>query len=104
MTMIKTQFLLLSSILKTRFDEVYPNIFIALRIVLNCLVTAASTERSFNKQRLMKTFNRSYMIDSRLSSLVVLSIEVSCVRSLDLGNVIKAFACLDSLQAVLILL
>jgi len=32
MTMIKTQFLLLSCILKTRLDEVYPNAFIALRI------------------------------------------------------------------------
>jgi len=27
----KTQFLFLSSILKTRLDEVYPNVFIALR-------------------------------------------------------------------------
>jgi len=34
--MIKTQILLLSSILKTGLDEVYPNIFIALRIMQNC--------------------------------------------------------------------
>jgi len=36
--MIKAQFLLLSSILKTRLDEVYPNVFLALRIKLprNC--------------------------------------------------------------------
>jgi len=27
---------LLSSILKTRLDEVYPNVFIAHRIMLNC--------------------------------------------------------------------
>jgi len=47
MTMIKTQILLLSSILKTRLDEVYPNVFIALRIMLNFPDTAASTERSF---------------------------------------------------------
>jgi len=30
MTIIKTQILLLSSILKTRYDEVHPNVFIAL--------------------------------------------------------------------------
>jgi len=36
MTMIKTQFLLLSSVLNTGLDEVYPNVFIALRIMLNC--------------------------------------------------------------------
>jgi len=35
MKIIKTQILLLSSILKTRLDEVYPNIFIALWIMLN---------------------------------------------------------------------
>jgi len=33
------------------------------------------------------------MTDSRLSSLTMLSIEASCVRSLDLVDVIKAFAC-----------
>jgi len=59
MTMIKTQFLLLSSIIKTRLDEVYPNVFIALRIMLNCPETVASAETSFSKLKLMKTFNRS---------------------------------------------
>jgi len=44
--MIKTKFLLLSSILKTRLDEVFPNVFIALRNILNCPDTAASAERS----------------------------------------------------------
>jgi len=90
--MIKTLFLLLSSILKTRLDEVYPNIFIALRIMLNCTDTVPSAEKSFSKLKLIKTFKRSYMTDSRLSSLVVLSIEASCGRSLDLDDVIKAFS------------
>jgi len=66
MTMIKTQFLLLSSILKTRLDEVYPNVFIAFRLVLNCPETVASAERSFSKLELIKTFNRSHMTDSKL--------------------------------------
>jgi len=93
MTMIKTQFLLSSSILKTRVDEVYPNVFIALRIMLNCPETVASAERSFSKLELIKTFSRSHMTDSRPSSLTMLSIEASWVRSLDLVDVIKAFAC-----------
>jgi len=33
MTTIKSRFLLLSSILKTCLDEVYPNVFIALSAV-----------------------------------------------------------------------
>jgi len=93
MTMIKTQFLLLSSIIKTRLDEVYPNVFIALRIMLNCPETSSSAERSFSKLELIKTFNRSHMTESRLSSLTMLSIEASRVRSLHLVDVIKAFAC-----------
>jgi len=81
--MIKTEFLLLSSILKTRHYEVYPNIIIALRIMLNCPDAFASAERSFSK--LIKSFKRSYTTNSRRSSLTMLSIEASCVRSLRFG-------------------
>jgi len=55
MTMIKTQFFLLSFILNTHLDEVNPNVFIALRIVLNCPDTVASAERRFSKLKLIKT-------------------------------------------------
>jgi len=78
---------LLSSIL----DEVYPNVFIALRIMLNCPNTVASAEVSLNKLKLIKTFNRSHMTNSRLSSLAMFSVEAPCVRSLDLEDVIKGF-------------
>jgi len=90
---IKTQFLLLSSILKTRLDEVYRNVFISRRIVLNCPDAVARPEKSFSKLKLIKTFNRSHMTDSRLSSSAMLSIAASCVRSLYLDDVIKPFAC-----------
>ena len=99
MTMIKTKFLLLSSILKTRLDEVCPNVFIALRNILNCPDTVASAERSSENWRpstgliwLIKTLNRSHMTDSRLSSLAMLSIEASCMRTLDSDDVIRAYA------------
>jgi len=88
MTLIKTEFLLTSSILKTRIDEVYSNIFIALRIMLNCPNTVAIAERNFSKLKLIKTFNMSHMTNRRLSSLAMLSIETSCVCSLDLEDVI----------------
>jgi len=69
MTMIKTKFLLLSSVVKTRRNEVYPNVFIALRIMLNIPDTVASTERRFNKLKLIKTFNWSHMTNCRLPLL-----------------------------------
>ena len=77
---------------KTHLFELYPNVYIALRILLTCPVTVASAERSFSKLKLIKTFNRTSMTDSRLSTLAMLSIENDCARSLDYDNVITAFA------------
>jgi len=57
--------------------------------MLNCPNTVASAEKSFNKLKLIKTFNRSHMTNSRLSSLAMLSIETFCVCSLDLEDVMK---------------
>ena len=79
-------------LLKTHLFELYPNVYIALRILLTCPVTVASAERSLSKLKLIKTFNRTSMTDSRLSSLAMLSIENDCARSLDYDNVITAFA------------
>jgi len=61
--------------------------------MLNCPDTVASAEKRFSKLKLVKTFNRSHMTDSRLSLIAMLSIEASCVRSLELDGVIKAFSC-----------
>jgi len=57
MTIINTQFLLLSFFLKARLDEVYPNVFIAVWIMLSCPDTAASTESSFSKLNLIQDFS-----------------------------------------------
>jgi len=84
MTMIKIEFLLLSSIVKTCLDEAYPEVFVALRIITNSPDTFASAERSSSKLKMIKTFNRSHMTNSRLSSFAMLSIEASSVRSPDL--------------------
>ena len=82
----------LNYLLKTHLFELYPNVYIALRILLTYPVTVASAERSFSKLKLIKTFNRTSTTDSRLSSLAMLSIENDCARSLDYDNVITAFA------------
>ena len=82
----------LNYLLKTHLFELYPNVYIALRILLTCPVTVASAKRSFSKLKLIKTFNRMSMTDSRLSSLAMLSIKNDCARSLDYDNVITAFA------------
>jgi len=59
MTVIKTQFRMLSSVLKTCVDEVYHNVFIAFRIMLNCLDTVSIAERSFSKLKLIKNLQQA---------------------------------------------
>ena len=52
----------LNYLLKTHLFELYPNVYIALRILLTCPVTDTSAERSFSKLKLIKTFNRTSVI------------------------------------------
>ena len=72
--------------------KVYPNLFITLRVLLTCPLSIAGAERSFSKLKLIKTFNRSTMINDRLSSLAIILIESDCARSLDYNHVIDVFA------------
>nr|XP_047137596.1 uncharacterized protein LOC124814089 [Hydra vulgaris] len=73
-------------------EETYPNLVIALRIILTSPVTVASAERSFSKLKLIKTFHRSTMVDERLSSLAMLSIENEVARKLSYEGLINKFA------------
>ena len=57
-----------------RLDS-FPNTCIAYRILLTIHVTVASTERSFSKLKLVKSYLRSTMSQERLSWLSILSIK-----------------------------
>ena len=83
---------LLQWIVKWGFNEMLPNMTIALRIFLTMCVSVASCERSFSKLKLVKTYLRSQMSDARLSGLAVLSIERELAGRLDFHDVIKDFA------------
>jgi len=72
--------------------------------MLNFPDTVARAERSFSKLKLIKTFNRSHMTNCRLSSLAMLSIETSCLRYLELDDVIRFCMPKDFLLDFLILL
>ena len=89
---LKTTRDFLDYICKKGLLEVYPNLFIALRVVMTCPISVASAERSFSTLKLIKTFHRSTIMDDRLSSLAILSVENACVRSLDYNGIIDAFA------------
>uniref|UniRef100_A0A3Q1DI04 TTF-type domain-containing protein n=1 Tax=Amphiprion ocellaris TaxID=80972 RepID=A0A3Q1DI04_AMPOC len=72
--------------------DIYPNLSIALRLLLTLPVTVASGERSFSKLKMIKTYLRSTMSQDRLSALAVLSIEQEVRKSVDMDLLISRFA------------
>ncbi|XP_047135276.1 uncharacterized protein LOC124812525 [Hydra vulgaris] len=80
---LKTAIHFLNYINNKCLQEVYPNVAIALRVLLTCPVTATIAERSFSKLKLIKNFHRSTMTQDRLSSLAMLLIESDCPRKIN---------------------
>ena len=77
---------------KENLLDLYPNLSIALGLLLTLPVTVASGERSFSTLKRLKTYLRSTMSQERLSSLAVISIEHEIVETLDTDSIIKRFA------------
>ena len=55
-------------------------------------VWVTGTERSFNKLKPIKTFHRPTIMDERLPSLAMISINRACVRDFDLDHIVNVFA------------
>ena len=81
-------------------QEVYPNLWIALRIALTLPVTVASAERSFSKLKLIKTYLRSTVGQERLSGLAVISINAEVAHNL-YDDLISDFAARKTCRAPL---
>lgn len=75
-----------------KMPDSFPNLAIALRILLTIPVTTASAERSFSKLKIIKNYLRTTMKEERLSNLTVLSIEHDICESLDYEELINEFA------------
>ncbi|XP_022177857.1 zinc finger MYM-type protein 1-like [Myzus persicae] len=73
-------------------SECFPNIGIALRILLTIPVTSACAERSFSKLKLIKTYLRNKLSQENLSGLSIISIEKDISESLDYDDIINQFA------------
>lgn len=71
--------------------EIYPNLWIALRIAVTTPVTVASAERSFSKLKLIKTYLRSSMSQERLNGLAIISIKGEMSKQVSYDETINAF-------------
>lgn len=76
----------------TDLSSVLPNLYLAFKILLILPVSVASSERSFSRLKLIKSYLRSTMIQERLSSLAILSIEHKIANSINFDDVIDEFA------------
>ena len=70
----------------------FPNMYVALRILHTLPITVASAERSFSKLKLIKTYLRSTMSQDRLVGLATISIERTIAEELDMTGIIQKFA------------
>ncbi|XP_022866979.1 uncharacterized protein LOC111386749 [Olea europaea var. sylvestris] len=69
----------------------YANAWIAYGVLLTIPVTVASTERSFSKLKLIKSYLRSSMSQERLNGLALISIEKNMLDKLDVSSLITNF-------------
>lgn len=83
---------ILSYITTNLLLELFPNLVVALRIVLTLPVSVASAERSFSKLKLIKTYLRSIMSQERLTGLALISVEHQLSSSLNYSKLIQDFA------------
>lgn len=71
----------------------FPNIAIALRILLTLPITTASAERSFSKLKIIKNYLRTIMVQDRLSDLpIIISIERDLCENVDYNDINEKFA------------
>jgi hypothetical protein len=77
-------------------EDVFPNLRIALQILLTISVSIASCERSFSKLKLILSYLRASMGQDRLSDLALLSIERNEMEKCDFDEIIDKFATVKS--------
>lgn len=82
----------LDLILESNMEENFPNLYVALRILLTLPVSVASGERSFSKLKIIKSYLRSSMTQERLVGLATISIEQEIAQKIDLNGLVAAFA------------
>lgn len=82
---------ILPYLISNKLESSFPNIFIIYKIYLTIATNSSNAERSFNRLKNIKTYNRSTMTEQRLNDIAILNIECDYVKSLDLSDVLDKF-------------
>ena len=83
---------LLEFIVQYGDENVFPNLRVAIQIMLTVAISIASCERSFSKLKLILPYLRATMGQARLSALALLSIERDEADNINFDHVINLFA------------
>ena len=90
-TLPKTPLDLVSFII-SHGDDTFPNLRIALQILLTIAVSIASCELSFSKLKLILPYLRASMGQDRLTDLTLLSVEREMLEIINVDAIIDKFA------------
>ena len=82
-------------------NNVYPNLTVLYLILGTIAVSSATSERSFSRLKLIKSYLRSTMTEERLSSLALISIERDFADTVDFDTVIDTFSAMSQRRFVL---
>jgi len=83
---------LLEFIVQYGDESIFPDLRIAIQIMLTIAVSIASCERSFSKLKLILSYLRASMGQGRLCDLALLSVEREETEKTDFEHIIDQFA------------
>lgn len=89
-------------IITNELKDIYPNVYIAIRIMLTMPVSTASAERSFSKLKIIKNYLRNSMKQDRLSALAILSIEADLAAKINYRSLLEDFSKAKSRRTLLL--
>jgi hypothetical protein len=74
----------------------FPQMISLMRVYLAIPATSAAAERAFSVLKRIKTWLRNTMVQERLSSLAILSIEKELLELIDIQDIVSKFAALKN--------
>ena len=99
---VPTKPLELLSFIVSYGEDVFPNLRVALQILLTIAVSIASCERSFSKLKLILSYLRASMGEDRLSDLALMSVERDVLEQVDFDEIIDQFAAVKARKVHLV--